>query len=101
MSCPICGDRGVVRVRYRDGSPDDFGVCRCAAGERLRQLRRAAQVTPLWQAWAARERVSPDAMVMAEDVLDEEELARIPRAESAPQASSSIAAAMQTQKARL
>ena len=100
MSCPICGDCGVVRVRYRDGSPDDFGICLCAAGARLRRLRRVAQETPLWQAWAARERVNPDAMAMVEELLDEAELARIPQAERGP-VPSSIASAMQTHKARL
>jgi hypothetical protein len=75
MTCPICVDRGIVRVRYRDGSPDDFGVCRCVMGLRYREERDGCAV---WMLWAAREQVPHEQVFLVEELLEDDELARIP-----------------------
>lgn len=36
MTCRLCGDKGVLRIRYHDATPDDYGVCLCPRGLRLR-----------------------------------------------------------------
>jgi hypothetical protein len=82
MNCPVCGDRGVMRVRYQDGSLDDFGVCLCSAGMALRNDRNAVWKPlgyPLWHVWATREQVDLSRVLMVEQLLDEGELAQIPR----------------------
>ena len=83
MSCPVCADRGIARIRYHSGDPDDFGVCLCAAGRPYRSERNGAgDLTPygLWQVWAARAQVDPGRVFMIEELLDDAELAAIPRA---------------------
>lgn len=98
MNCPVCGDKGVVRVRYRDDSPDEFGVCLCAVGVVLRNDKNAGKRVgyPLWLPWAAREQVDLTRVLMVEQLLDDAELAQIPRAKE-PQAVS-IAEAMNVNK---
>jgi len=100
-SCQVCGGTGIVRVRYHDGAPDAFGVCLCPAGRTMRNSKNAGKQTgvPLWLVWAAREQVDPAQIVMVEELLDDDELARIPRTGTRPAAT--IAAAMQTRKPRL
>lgn len=100
MTCPICGDKGMVRVRYRGGEPDEYGVCRCAEGQHLRIVtgKRNGPGWPAWT-WTAVARGIPfEQVFMVEDILDEEDLARIPTAPSPTEPS--IASAMQTQKRR-
>lgn len=99
MNCPVCGDKGVVRVRYRDDSTDDFGVCLCGIGQGLRHDRNAlgkALNYFLWHIWAAREQVELSRMFMVEELLTDDELAAIPRAEMP--AKTSIAEAMNVNK---
>lgn len=101
MNCPRCGGKGVSRVGYQNGDPTDYVICLCTAGLALRNDRNGNHRTdyPLWMAWAARERVPFEQVVMAEDVLDADELVAIPRPGSLP--SRSIADAMRTKKGRL
>lgn len=100
--CPVCGDKGVCRVRYHDGAPDDYGVCRCAAGQALRDDRNAGVHTgyPLWMAWAARRGINQEHVGMVEDLLGIEQLATIPPADPRP-TGSSIADALRTKRPRL
>ncbi len=105
MTCPRCGDHGVFKVGYRDGSPTQFAICLCTAGLRMRDDRNAHRHTgsPLWMPWAASHQIPFDRVVMAEDVMDEAELAMVPRQDaSAPAASATmIAEAMRTKRAKL
>jgi hypothetical protein len=81
MSCPICAGKGVTRVNYHDGSPTDYGICLCEAGQILRSDRNAGRSTgyPLWMVWAAEREIPHERIAMVEDLLDEHELATIPR----------------------
>jgi hypothetical protein len=71
--CGLCGDKGIVRVRYESGEPDDFAVCRCAVGIRMRTTQNAGRETgyALWEVWASREQVDPERIFLIEDVLPE------------------------------
>ena len=72
--CGTCADKGIVRLNWED-APDDFAVCLCEAGLRLRTNRNDGhKVIPLWQVWCARERVDPERVFMVEDVLTPDEL---------------------------
>jgi hypothetical protein len=75
MDCVICRDKGLVRLNWA-GAPEDFAVCLCEIGLRLRVDRNhtATSVAPLWRVWAAREHVDPDRIFMLEDVLTPVEL---------------------------
>lgn len=97
MTCPLCGDRGVIRVRYHDGSPDDFGICRCARGL---ELRAPSHGYPLWWVWAARKRVAHERVFYVEELLEDDELTAIPAAGDDEKRASSIAAVMQLQGGR-
>lgn len=105
MTC--CGGKGVIRIRYRDGGPDAFGVCLCAAGLRLRDDRNAGRHTgyPLWNVWAAQRGIDFDAVLMIEDLLDRVELIGMfpAAAPMDPPAlkPGAIAEAMRTHKAKL
>jgi hypothetical protein len=68
-------DRGIVRLNWAD-APDDFAVCLCEMGLRLRVDRNhtAASVAPLWRVWCAREQVDPSRMFLIEEVLTPSEL---------------------------
>jgi len=74
--CPVCGDKGLVRVRFESGEPDRFGICLCEWGERLRVARNGRHATnPLWQAVAAQRGIPLEAVVPLESLYDPEELA--------------------------
>ena len=104
MSCPVCGDKGVVRIRFEDGSTDAFGVCRCEVGQRMRHQRNAIGKpceVPLWHIWAAREQVPLDQIHMLEELVDERDLASIPVPDTLDTSATDIAAAMRIKKPRL
>jgi hypothetical protein len=103
VTCPVCGDKGLVRIRYEDGSPDDFGVCRCAVGQTMRNTRNGGRETgySLWEVWAAREQVDPKQICLVEDLLEPHELARIPAPTAPAVATSGIRDAMQTRRPKL
>jgi hypothetical protein len=103
MTCPICHDKGIVRIRYENGAPDDFGVCRCQTGLTMRHARSAVGrpvAHALWEVWAAREQVDHARIAMVEDLLTDADLARIPALEPRS-ATSDIAAVMRTRKPKL
>lgn len=76
MTCPSCNGRGVFRVAYRDGSPVDFAICLCAAGEPFRVTENnGTQHVPHYQIWAIRSGIHPDHVAPMEVVLTDEELA--------------------------
>lgn len=75
MTCTTCGDRGVVRVNWKDAD-EDYGVCLCLAGAGLRSERNAGKPCVAgWRVWAAQRGVGPARVVMIEDVLSPSELA--------------------------
>lgn len=103
MTCPVCGDKGVMRVRYHDDSPDAFGLCRCEVGLRLRSDKNAVGRStgmPLWWVWAAEHQVNHAQVFNVEELLSDEELARIPAVSSAPQ-TQQLADTMRTKRPRL
>lgn len=76
MTCTACGDRGIFRVSYHDGSPDDYAICLCAAGERMRIAKNNGRsVTPQWAVWAHQAGIDPARVAPMEDLLTDEELA--------------------------
>jgi hypothetical protein len=76
MGCPVCNDKGLSRVCYRNGEPDDFAICLCDAGRVLRTTRNARRTTnPLWHAVAAQRQIPIDAVHPLEDLYDAAELA--------------------------
>lgn len=77
MSCPSCGDKGVIRVRYHDGSPDDYAICLCAVGLRMRDDTNGWKKTgyALWQVWAAREQIDPSRVWLLEELSTAQEIA--------------------------
>lgn len=99
MNCQICGDRGVLRMRYRDGSPDDYGVCQCEPGQVLRNDRNADKATgySLWMLWAAARGITYERVCLIEELLEDAELAKIPAAEG-PSMVSRVADAVRTTK---
>jgi hypothetical protein len=97
VTCPLCADRGLVRVRYHDGAVDDFGICLCLAGQRYRSDPNVGY--PMWQLWAAREQVDLAHVWMVEDLLDEAELASVPRGQATTTAPT-IAGVMRTKRPR-
>lgn len=103
MTCPLCGDKGVMRVRYHDGSPDAFGLCRCAIGLQMRSDRNAVgrhTGIPLWWIWAAQAKVDHSQVFHVEELLDDQELAGIPDTSAMP-TTNNIADAMRTKRPRL
>lgn len=74
MNCGVCLDKGIVRLNWAD-APDDYAVCLCEMGLRLRVNRNNdAQTVPLWMVWCAREQVDPSRVFLVEDVLTPDEL---------------------------
>lgn len=68
MRCPLCADRGVIRIGYQE-EPDgyrDFGVCSCARGQRFRTPDAMA-------ALAAKFGVHPESVNLVEELLDPED----------------------------
>lgn len=74
MTCPTCGDRGLVKVNWNDAT-EDYAVCLCPTGELLRAEPTSGQV-PAWRALAGRMNIDPARVVMLEDVCTPEELAQ-------------------------
>lgn len=77
MSCSSCADLGVIRVRYHDGNADDYAVCLCATGFRMRDDTNAGRRTgyALWQVWAYLQQIDPSRVCFLEDISTPEELA--------------------------
>lgn len=105
MSC--CNGSGVIRLRYHDGSPDEFGICLCATGQDMRSDLNGGKRTgfPLWQVWAYQQQIDPARIGMVEEFLDELELRAMfpdwqPDPAAAP-AAAQIADAMRTIKGKL
>ena len=75
LDCPVCLDRGIVRVNWAD-APDDYAICVCGTGLSLRVDRnwKDTNVSPLWHVWCAREGISHDRIVFLEDVLTADEI---------------------------
>lgn len=104
MSC--CNGKGVVRFRYHDGSPDEFGICLCQEGLELRDDHNAGRHTgyPLWNIWAAERQIPFERVGPIEEFLDDQELAAMfpDYQPGVPAASSNqIAEAMRTRSPRL
>lgn len=76
MNCPSCNDRGVFRINYHDGSPADFAICLCKAGEQMRcATNNGKTVTPQWQVWAFQQGIPIEHVAPMEDLLDADEMA--------------------------
>lgn len=74
--CAVCGDKGLVRVKYHGGEPDEFALCLCASGMAWRNDQNTGRQTyPLWHVWAAREQVEHDRVGPIEDFYEPEEIA--------------------------
>jgi hypothetical protein len=74
MTCEVCGDKGLVRLNWAD-APDDYAVCLCEEGLRLRVDRNNGKsVAPLWLVWCGREQIDPSRMFLIEEVLTPDEL---------------------------
>jgi hypothetical protein len=75
MNCATCSDVGIVCLNFQEG--DEYGLCLCPAGERMRRVvNEGHRTTPLWQVWCAREQVDQARVHPIEDVLTPEELAK-------------------------
>lgn len=76
MNCPSCQDAGIFRVAYHDGSPADFALCLCKAGELMRCcMNNGKPVTPQWALWAFRAGIPLEHVAPMEDLLTPEEMA--------------------------
>jgi hypothetical protein len=76
MTCASCVDLGVFKVAYRDGSPTDFALCLCRAGEAMRRAtNNGRMVAPQWHVWAFRQGIPLDRIAPMEDVLTNDEMA--------------------------
>lgn len=86
MTCAVCGDKGVVKVCYEDGTPHDYALCLCPASRWYRSDVNAGKRTGSfgWQVWAAREQVQPDRMFAIEDLYEPSELAAMGFTTDAP-----------------
>jgi hypothetical protein len=78
MNCQHCGDKGIIRLCYHSGDPDDFGICLCAAGQAWRVGENCGRKTnPLWHVWAAIKGIAHERIVMIEDWAEPEDIARM------------------------
>jgi hypothetical protein len=93
MNCPHCADKGIIRLKYHGGEPDEFAICLCSAGLAWRCDRNVGRATyPLWHVWAAREQVEQARVGLVEEFFEDAELralfpscaARTPRTTPAP-----------------
>lgn len=76
MTCPSCNNRGVFKVAYHDGSPVEFAVCLCQAGEAFRRTENNGKAhVPAYQVWAIRYGIDPAHVAPMEELLTDEELA--------------------------
>src|SRR5262245_10890274 len=101
MTCPVCQDHGAVRVRYLDGTPDDYALCLCPVGLGLRldiDGRGRRTKTPRWMPWAAALGLPFDRVGFLEDLIDPADLATTTYPPAAPPASR-IAQAVRTRRA--
>jgi hypothetical protein len=65
----------VFRVAYRDGSPADFAICLCAAGEPFRITENnGKQHVPHYRVWAIRHGIDPEHVAPMEVLLTDDEL---------------------------
>jgi hypothetical protein len=107
MNCQACEDRGLIRFRYHDGSPDEFGVCLCRAAAGLRSNASGDKRTGVygWHVWAAREQIDPALVFLIEELLDADETARMfpdfLGEEAVSTSDEDIAAAMRTHRTKL
>jgi len=76
MSCPSCGDKGIIRMPWTDAE-DDYAVCLCPAARWYRSDENAGRKTGYfgWQVWAYRNQVSPERVWLMEEALTPAELA--------------------------
>ena len=78
MTCTVCGDKGILRLKYHGGEPDEFAICQCAAGQAWRCEQNGHRRTyPLWHVWAAREQVEHERIGLIEEFFENSELARM------------------------
>jgi hypothetical protein len=100
MSCATCRDVGIVKLNFLEG--DEYGICLCPMGERMRgAVNNGHAAAPLWQVWCAREQVDPALVHPIEDVLTVQELADRGFTElTAASATDAIAAAARNRKAK-
>lgn len=79
MNCQACADKGIIRLKYHNGTPDEFGICVCSAGRWYRSDVNAGKHTGFfgWQVWAYREQVDPTRVFLVEELLDAAEMARM------------------------
>ena len=76
MTCQACQDRGVFAVKYHDGSPTDFAVCLCDAGEQLRRSENQGKShVPAYHVWAIKNGIDPEHVAPMENILTDDELA--------------------------
>jgi hypothetical protein len=77
VSCPVCADKGLVRLPWDDDAEPGIGVCFCSAAAWYRSNKNAGKTVSVygWQVWCAREQVDPARVYLLEDVLSAEELA--------------------------
>ncbi len=75
MNCRSCNDIGIFKVAYRDGSPTEYAVCLCEAGERMRKADNCGKACiPQWGLWAHRNGIDPGLVAPMEDLLTPDEL---------------------------
>lgn len=41
MTCPLCQDKGLIRVAYESGEPFDLAICDCRKGRIYRAMGEA------------------------------------------------------------
>ena len=73
MTCEVCGDHGIVKVNWSN-APEDYGVCLCRVGQQWSvDENNVRKVAPMWILWCAWNQISPDRVVLLENVLTDEE----------------------------
>jgi hypothetical protein len=103
--CLQCNDKGVIRLRYEDGSPDDFAICLCEAARWFRSSQNGRgrhNDIPCWELWAAANGIDREHVALVEEFLEPDEIAaRFPwLVDTEPEPTSSVSAitdAMRTQ----
>jgi hypothetical protein len=100
--CPSCAGHGVFRLRYTDGSPDEYALCLCPAGEQMRLAKNNGRpVPPQWTVWAHQQGIDVARVAPMEVLLSDAEMAARGFAEVAPeQAIDAIAAAARARSKR-
>lgn len=80
--CPLCGNKGVIRIRYQTSDDCDYGICLCAKGLPLRKNMEAL---------AAKLGIFAESIGYVEQLLDAEDFP--PGMASAPKPIADIAEA--------